>query len=344
MANKDTTSKWENQRTTLFRARYQTQNISQSANRKRKAIAMGCIEVGEQAFNHILSGTLPKGNAFTLAEIAGINGANQTHMLIPLSHLVPLDHISIHIEMDNERCAVWVYCLVQAHSKISLCSHALSGTQSALLALYDATRCYQSALNISNTRVIYHEGDPTGPWQHPLGVPKFMEDMILQATPTPFENKNIAVLSIDNAQKDEAGRLVHRWLTDLGANIIDYSVLSKKTSVIQEKLKTLATQNPLSMIVTTGGTDLKNKFFLTKILAQYCDIQLPGIMKQCQQHASRISPSADLHQFFAGMAEDTFVLSLPQEPKWIEEIVMNIQDLVEEVILKKGEVLEPVQR
>ena len=50
--------------------------------------------------------SMPKGDPLSLAEIAGINGVKKTSELIPLCHPLPLEHISLHTEINEKNYSV----------------------------------------------------------------------------------------------------------------------------------------------------------------------------------------------------------------------------------------------
>ena len=61
-------------------------DVSSKAPTKRTAIAQCNISMNEEAFSLLKAGSLAKGDAVKLAEVAGIMGAKQTSSLIPLCH------------------------------------------------------------------------------------------------------------------------------------------------------------------------------------------------------------------------------------------------------------------
>ena len=83
-----------------------------------------------------------------------------------------LDHISIHTEIDDPKNSIIVYCLVSANSKTGVEMEALSGVNSALLAIYDLSKIVEPNLKITNTKLLVKSGGKKGLWINPDGIPK----------------------------------------------------------------------------------------------------------------------------------------------------------------------------
>ena len=121
---------------------------------------------------------MPKGDPLSIAEVAGINGVKKTSELIPLCHPLSLDHISIHSEINESKNSVIVYCLVSANSKTGVEMEALSGVNSALLAIYDLSKIVEPNLKIQNTKLLIKSGGKRGLWINPDGVPEKIKSVL----------------------------------------------------------------------------------------------------------------------------------------------------------------------
>jgi cyclic pyranopterin phosphate synthase len=91
---------------------------------------------------------------------------------------LPLDHISIHTEIDEPKNSIIVYCLVSANSKTGVEMEALSGVNSALLAIYDLSKIVEPNLKITNTRLLVKSGGKKGLWINPEGIPKKIKNVL----------------------------------------------------------------------------------------------------------------------------------------------------------------------
>jgi|TARA_B110000438_G_scaffold167703_1_gene160401 cyclic pyranopterin phosphate synthase len=153
------------------RSGYKMIDVSSKEVTHRKALATGEIILGSQVIEMIKNKKMPKGDPLSIAEISGINGVKKTSELVPLCHPLPLDHISLHTEINEKNYSVIVYCLVSANSKTGVEMEALSGVNSALLAIYDLSKIVEPNLKITNTKLLVKSGGKKGLWINPDGIP-----------------------------------------------------------------------------------------------------------------------------------------------------------------------------
>ena len=157
---------------------YKMVDVSGKEATQRKALATGEIILGLKVIELIKAKKMPKGDPLSIAEISGINGVKKTSELIPLCHPLPLDHISLHTEINEKNQSIIVYCLVSATSKTGVEMEALSGVNSALLAIYDLSKIVEPNLKITNTRLLVKSGGKKGLWINPEGVPKKIKNVL----------------------------------------------------------------------------------------------------------------------------------------------------------------------
>ena len=157
---------------------YKMVDVSSKEITHRKALAVGEIILSSEVIEMIKNNKMPKGDPLAIAEVSGINGVKKTSELIPLCHPLPLDHISIHTEIDESKHSIIVYCLVSANSKTGVEMEALSGVNSALLAIYDLSKIVEPNLKITNTKLLVKSGGKKGLWINPDGIPKKIKNAL----------------------------------------------------------------------------------------------------------------------------------------------------------------------
>jgi len=157
---------------------YKMVDVSNKETTHRKALATGEIILGSEIIELIKAKKMPKGDPLSIAEVAGINGVKKTSELIPLCHPLPLDHISLHAEINKKNYSIIVYCLVSANSKTGVEMEALSGVNSALLAIYDLSKIVEANLKITNTKLLVKSGGKKGLWINPDGVPDKIKNIL----------------------------------------------------------------------------------------------------------------------------------------------------------------------
>ena len=159
-------------------ARFGMADISGKAVTARRALAMGRIVVGEAAHALLRDGKLPKGDALALAEMAGIQGAKLTPMLLPLCHPISLNRAVIHTRLDAETAAVEVYALAEINERTGVEMEALTAASIALLTIWDLVKPVNAALEIGDTRLLYKSGGKSGEWRHPDGMGAYAESLL----------------------------------------------------------------------------------------------------------------------------------------------------------------------
>ena len=151
---------------------YKMVDVSSKETTQRKALASGEIILTSEVIEIIKKKKMPKGDPLAIAEVSGIIGVKKTSELIPLCHPLSLDHISIHTEINESKNLITVYCLVSANSKTGVEMEALSGVNSALLAIYDLSKIVEPNLKITNTKLLVKSGGKKGLWINPGGIPE----------------------------------------------------------------------------------------------------------------------------------------------------------------------------
>jgi len=153
-------------------------DVSAKAVTRRVAVAGGQIRMGETAFELLAAGDLPKGDPLAMAEIAGIQAAKQTPVLLPLCHPISLNRVMVHTILRPEMHAVEVFCVAEIAAKTGVEMEALTGVSVALLTIWDLVKPVNPALEIGSTRLLYKAGGKRGTWIHPDGLPPEVEALI----------------------------------------------------------------------------------------------------------------------------------------------------------------------
>ena len=105
---------------------------------RRFAEAKGKIFLKADTINKIRNGGIEKGDPLIVAEIAGINAAKQTHLLIPYCHQIPLDHVKIVFSIKDD--GIEVSCAVLAFAKTGVEMEAIVGVTMALNTIWDMVK------------------------------------------------------------------------------------------------------------------------------------------------------------------------------------------------------------
>ena len=132
--------------------RAQMVDVSAKPMSKRRAVAIGKIQLRRATLELIAKDQIAKGNVFATARIAGIQAAKQTAHLIPLCHTLPLGNVKIDIVTSEEGAEVT--CAAQTIAQTGVEMEALVGTTVALLTIYDMCKAVDKEMQISEVRLL----------------------------------------------------------------------------------------------------------------------------------------------------------------------------------------------
>ena len=105
---------------------------------RRQAEAAGRILLSRDTIQKIRKGQIKKGDALLVAEIAAMNAAKQTHLLIPHCHQIPLDTVKMSFEVSDD--SIEIRCLVRAQARTGVEMEALVGVSAALNTVWDMVK------------------------------------------------------------------------------------------------------------------------------------------------------------------------------------------------------------
>jgi cyclic pyranopterin phosphate synthase len=129
---------------------------------KRTAVARGRVEVSARVVELLRGDGLPKGDALAVARIAGIQGAKRTPDLIPLCHPLPIDAVSVDLEVADD--AVLIRSSVTTAGRTGVEMEALSSVAIAALTVIDMVKAVDKHARITDIEVIAKSGGRSGDW------------------------------------------------------------------------------------------------------------------------------------------------------------------------------------
>lgn len=298
-------------------------DIGNKRTTARRAVAMGTISVGREAFGLIKNGQLPKGNVLALAEAAGIMAAKKTADIIPLCHPLPLDQVTIHPVLEKDGKSITVYCQAAAIAKTGVEMEALAGVNAALLTIYDLVKGVEPALEIYAVRLLVKEGGKSGLWLHPDGVPAFLTEQFLLNKKSLAGMKAAILVMSDSAAKnlteDKSGPLLWAALENAGASVKSIGLIPDDRPQIVETLTDICKKSNPDVIITSGGTGLSKRDVTPEALQEVCDRLIPGFGELLRQDGAHFTAMSWLSRSVAGLIGPTLVIALPGSPKAVKE-------------------------
>lgn len=126
----------------------------------RKARAEGFLLI--QPSHQEALGSLPKGDALTTAQIAGILGGKKTSDLIPLCHPLPLSRLDVHLEAQDGRIRIEAEAETTAQTGVEM--EAYTAVVVAGVTLIDMLKGVDPDLTLTDVRLVEKTGGKA-PWR-----------------------------------------------------------------------------------------------------------------------------------------------------------------------------------
>ena len=117
------------------------------------------------ALEAIRTSALAKGDALSVARVAGIMAAKRTSDLIPLCHPLPITKVSV--EFSFEEGAIAVLATVRVAGQTGVEMEAMTAASVALLTIYDMGKALDKAMVIDAVRLLEKQGGKSGDWVRP---------------------------------------------------------------------------------------------------------------------------------------------------------------------------------
>ncbi len=130
---------------------------------RRTARACALVRLPPAAAEALRSATLPKGDAFVAAQIAGIFAAKRTGELIPLCHPLPLDAVEVRFAWDSDT-VLRIETQATTSAKTGVEMEAMVAASVAALTIYDMCKSVDKGIVIEQTCLLEKTGGKSGDW------------------------------------------------------------------------------------------------------------------------------------------------------------------------------------
>jgi cyclic pyranopterin phosphate synthase len=138
-------------------------DVGGKARTARTARAEAMLGMSDQLLDRLRKKTLPKGDPFEVARIAGILAAKKTSDLIPLCHPLSLTQIDVSIELTDNGARVETSVRTLAETGVEM--EALVAASVAALTLYDMSKAVDKGVVIGPVRLLEKTGGKSGSWK-----------------------------------------------------------------------------------------------------------------------------------------------------------------------------------
>lgn len=123
---------------------------------RRRAVARGRVHMSPGTASRLRS--LPKGDALTVARIAGIQAAKRTGELIPLCHPLPLTVVAVELTVDKDGVSIEASAETAARTGVEM--EALTAVAVAALTVYDMAKAVDKGMRIDAVELVSKVKDP----------------------------------------------------------------------------------------------------------------------------------------------------------------------------------------
>jgi cyclic pyranopterin monophosphate synthase len=112
---------------------------------RRRAVARATVQMAPATARRLRE--LPKGDALTTAQLAGIMAAKRTAELIPLCHPLPLTHIEVSLAVGEAVVEITATAETTAQTGVEM--EALTAASVAALTIYDMAKAVDKQMTFA---------------------------------------------------------------------------------------------------------------------------------------------------------------------------------------------------
>ena len=116
----------------------------------RRAVASARVQMSSATLRRLHD--LPKGDALTTAQLAGIMAAKRTSELIPLCHPLPLSHVDVTLAQHEDRVEITASAETSAQTGVEM--EALTAVAVAALTVYDMAKAIDKGMTLSEIALV----------------------------------------------------------------------------------------------------------------------------------------------------------------------------------------------
>ncbi len=123
---------------------------------RRRAVARAELRMAPETARRLRE--LPKGDALTTAQLAGIMAAKRTSELIPLCHPLPLSVVDVQLSVGD--ASVEIVAAAETTAQTGVEMEALTAATVAALTVYDMAKAIDKEMAIVEVRLVEKTKEP----------------------------------------------------------------------------------------------------------------------------------------------------------------------------------------
>ncbi len=260
----------------------------------RESSARATLRPTTGSFREISKDRLTCRNIKNAAQAAAMLAAKRSSDLIPARHTVSLDHVAAEITITPEEIVISI--LIRTINKTGIEIEALlAASTAAAAAIHQMEDNLDPASITTKIRVI-----ETGKRKKSRFV-KQLKAAVIVASDSVSAGK----------KEDRSGIIIRERLTADGLDVVDYQILPDDEADIAEKLKSLADESQVDLIITTGGTGLSPRDRVPEAMSAVIEREAPGIPEAARAYGQGRTPYSMLSRGRCGLRGKTLIVNLP---------------------------------
>ena len=189
-------------------------DVTEKAPTVRSATAEGFVRCSEVVLAALRDETVPKGDVFALARIAGIAGAKRCAELLPLAHIIGVHGAVVDVALED--AGVRITATVRTADRTGVEMEALTAVSIAALSVVDMVKGLDKSVTIERIALIEKTGGKSGTWR------RSDADARVSGAQTPDDPA-----SDNRADDDRAAALVADELDAVTAPVADAEVIDE---------------------------------------------------------------------------------------------------------------------
>lgn len=138
-------------------------DVSRKRITSRTARAEALVRMSADARRALRAATLPKGDAFVTAQIAGIAAAKRTAELIPLAHPLPLSSVDVRFHWRSDGL-LSIEAEARTAARTGVEMEAMIAACVAALTIYDMSKSLDKGITIESVQLLQKTGGKSGRW------------------------------------------------------------------------------------------------------------------------------------------------------------------------------------
>jgi len=132
---------------------------------ERSAVARGRVLMRPETIRLIQTGSIPKGDVFSVARVAAVMAAKRTADIIPMCHPLSITAVEVSFAGDPGRGVIDIEARVKAWGKTGVEMEALTAVSAAALTIYDMCKAVDKDMTLTDIRLVAKTGGRSGTYR-----------------------------------------------------------------------------------------------------------------------------------------------------------------------------------